>query len=129
MVCCLTMRIARTVSAIMLVVVSLTPQPAVAEQEAEREAWKAEIAAAAVRAQARREEARAELERRRAERLLNPSLSDDAERARLASEQVRSDSSLRSGDIVSTTDGLFVFVGKDDGERTGADFVLLPPKR
>jgi hypothetical protein len=110
--------------AVLIVIGSVTPLPA-QDQPSERAEWKAEIAAAAARARVRREEAKADFLRRKVERMLNSSVSDEAELARRASDQVRNDFSLRRGDIVSTTDGIFVFVGKGDGERTPADFVPL----
>lgn len=116
----------RLVSAFSVLVVIGSVQPLSAQdQSSERADWKAEIAAAAARARARREEAKADFLRRNVDRMLNPSVSDEAELARRASDQVRNDFSLRKGDIVSTTDGVFVFVGKGDGERTPADFVPL----
>jgi len=109
---------------VLIVIGSLTPLSA-QDQSSERAEWKAEIAAAAARARARREEVKADFLRRKVERMLNPSVSDEADRARRASDQVRNDFSLRKGDIVSTADGAFVFVGKGEGERTPADFVPL----
>ncbi len=93
----------------------------------ERDAWRAEIAAARARAQARRTELKAEFERRRIELRLHPPSAEDLERerARYASEQAKRDSSLQRGDIVSTDNGLFVFIGDPEGERTPADFVPL----
>jgi len=87
---------------------------------------KTEITAAAARVRAWRDELKADFLRRKAERSLNSSVSDEADLARRASDRVRNDFSLRKGDIVSTTDGIFVFVGKGEGERTPADFVPLP---
>jgi hypothetical protein len=110
--------------AVLIVIGSATPLSA-QDQSSERAEWKAEIASAAARARVRREEAKAEFLRRKVERMLSSSVSDEAELARRASDQVRNDFSLRTGDIVSTTDGIFVFVGKGDGERTPADFVPL----
>jgi hypothetical protein len=115
----------RLVSAFaVLIVIGSVTLPA-QDQSSERAEWKAEIAAAAARARARREEAKADFLRRKVERMLNPAGPDEADLARRASDQVRNDFSLRKGDIVSTTDGIFVFVGKGDGERTPADFVPL----
>lgn len=55
---------------------------------------------------------------------------DEKERARQATERVLTDSSLQFGDIVSTSDGLFVFRGRDDRDRSRDDFVpLQAPER
>ena len=109
---------------VLIVIGFVTPLSA-NDQSSDHAEWKAEIAAAAARARALREEAKAEFLRRKAERLLNPPLSEEADRARRASDQVRNDFSLQKGDIVSTADGMFVFVGSSDGKRTPADFVPL----
>jgi multidrug resistance efflux pump len=99
---------------------------AAAEPQTEREALQAEIAAARARAEAYRKELKADLERRKTQRLLDPQLSEDLEQARRASDQVRNDWSLQKGDIVSTVDGLFVFIGTSEGDHGPADFVRLP---
>src|SRR5258708_2457606 len=81
-----------------------------------REGW--EVAGA-------RAGARAELEGRGAGGFRDPPALD-LQRARRNSEAVVNDSSLRRGDIVSTVKGLFVFIGRDESERTADDFVPLP---
>jgi len=96
-------------------------------QISERDAWRSEIAAQRARAEAQRQQLKADLAKRKAEALSNPE-PQDLELARRASEQVLRDD-LRRGDIVSTMDGLFMFVGKGDGERSAADFVPLGPRR
>ena len=111
-----------------LALVLALPAAAVAAEPAdERDAWRAEIAAARARAEAQRTELKAEFERRRIELRLHPPSAEDLERerARYASEQAKRDSSLQKGDIVSTDNGLFVFIGDPEGERTPADFVPL----
>ena len=45
------------------------------------------------------------------------------ERERLAVDQVLNDWSLERGDIVSTTEGLFIFQGRPDRARSPQDFV------
>lgn len=99
-----------------------------AEADDERDAWRAEIAAARARADAQHTELKAEFERRRIELQLHPLSAEDLERerARYASEQAKRDLSLQKGDIVSTDNGLFVFIGDPEGEHTPADFVPLP---
>jgi hypothetical protein len=119
-----TMRRVITAFLVLIMIGSVAPLSA-HEQPSELAEWKTEIAAAAARARAWREELKADFLRRKVERSLNSPVSDEAELARRASDQVRNDFSLRKGDIVSTTDGIFVFVGKDEGERTPADFVPL----
>jgi len=101
-----------------------------ADHDAERDAWRSGIDAARARAEAQRSALKAELEQRRADRLLHPPSTEDLERerARRASEQVRNDDSLQRGDIVSTADGLFVYIGNPQGKRTPDDFVPLPPQ-
>lgn len=96
-------------------------------EDADRTMWRADIAAARARAEALRAGLKAEFERRRNELRLHPPSAEDLERehARYASEQVRRDSSLQKGDIVSTDNGLFVFIGDPEGEHTPADFVPL----
>jgi hypothetical protein len=108
---------------ILIVIGLVTPLPA-QDQFSERPEWKTEMAVAAARVRAWREELKADFLRRKAERLLNAP-SEEADLARRASDRVRNDFSLRKGDIVSTTEGIFVFVGKGEGERTPADFVPL----
>ena len=120
------MRHAVTAFSLLVAIGSATPLSA-GDQPAVRAEWKTENAVAAARVRAWREEVKADFLRRRAERLLN-SPSEEADRARRASDQVRNDFSLQKGDIVSTTDGMFVFVGKGEGERTPADFVPLQLK-
>jgi hypothetical protein len=109
---------------VLIVIGSVTPLSA-HDQSAAGADWKTDMAVAAARARAWREEVKADFLRRKAERLLNPPVSEEADRARRASDQVRNDFSLQKGDIVSTADGMFVFVGSSDGKRTPADFVPL----
>lgn len=104
----------------------LVPAVTFAEDPA-REDWQADVAAAKARAETFRNALRKDLERRRIEHLLEPLVSADVDRARNASEQVRNDFSLQRGDIVSTVDGLFVFVGDADREHSPSDFVPLSP--
>jgi hypothetical protein len=108
---------------VLIVIGSVTPLAA-QDQSAEGADRKTENAVAAARVRAWREELKADFLRRKAERLLNAP-ADETDLARRASELVRNDFSLRKGDIVSTTDGIFVFVGKGEGERTPTDFVPL----
>jgi len=113
-----------------LLLVLAQPPAALAQEavtEAPREAWRTGIDEARARADSQRSALKAEFERKRIElRLSPPSAEDlDRERAKYASEQVKRDSSLQKGDIVSTDNGLFVFTGDPDGEHTPADFVPL----
>lgn len=100
--------------------------PALSQDVADRDAWRADIAAQRARAEAERVQLKADLARRKAETIANP-VSRDLERARQASDQVLNDYSLQRGDIVSTVNGLFVFIGSGEGERTAADFVPIAP--
>jgi hypothetical protein len=50
----------------------------------------------------------------------------DQEISKATDERAMSDSSLRSGDIVSTSKGFFIYVGRDDHEPGPNDFVHAP---
>ncbi len=111
-----------------LLIALAIPAAAVADDvDAERDAWRSEIAAARARADAQRAMLKAELERRRAEQLQHPPSAEDLdrERAQRLSEEVKNDYSLQRGDIVSTASGLFVYIGNPQAERTPDDFVPL----
>jgi hypothetical protein len=118
-------------AALSALLVMLALQTAAPAQESDsgtqRATWRAGIDAARARADEQRATLKAEFERRRIELRRHPPSAADLERERAgyASEQVRRDSSLQRGDIVSTDKGLFVFVGDPEGEHTPADFVPL----
>jgi len=122
------MRYAPAVAFVLLAGTALAPTVA-AEQQGEQETWKSDIAAARARAETYRQEKKAEFERRRLERLRNPPSSDDLEREREreVSNRALSDSSLQKGDIVSTGNGLFMFVGEPEKDHGPTDFA--PVKR
>ena len=111
----------------LLLVLGLPLAAIAAEVDDERDVWRAGIAAARARADEQRAALQAEFERRRIQLRLHPPSAEDLERehARSASEQVKRDSSLQKGDIVSTDNVLFVFIGDPEGEHTPADFVPL----
>jgi hypothetical protein len=121
------MRLAAAAS-LLLVVMAFRPAIAAAQDQPDRQAWRSEITTARVRADAYRDQLKTELERRKIERLLNLPISEDVERAQRASDEVRNDASLQKGDIVSTADGLFVFVGDPEGDHKPPDFVPLAPR-
>lgn len=111
----------------LLVALALPSVVVAAESDAERDAWRSEIAAARARAETQRAALKAEFERRKVERLLHPPSAEDLERerARQLSEQVKNDDTLQKGDIVSTTDGLLIYRGTSPDTRTPDDFVPL----
>lgn len=98
-----------------------------AEPHEDREAWKAKIADTRARIAQSRREALAEFQRLKAERLQNLP-SSDRESDNENSDAVFNDPDLRYGDIVSTIDGMFMFVGRSGTERTAADFRLISPR-
>ena len=104
------------------------PTITVAQEEPDREAWSAGITASRVRAGAYRAQLKTELERRKIDRFLNHPISADVEQAQRASDEVRNDASLQKGDIVSTADGLFVFVGDPEDDHKPTDFAPLAPR-
>jgi hypothetical protein len=121
----------RLIAVLLLLVALMSPVLAAdpeSEVEPARETWQADIASARARAAGQRAAVKADFERRKSERMLHPPSTEDLERerARWASEHVRGDLSLQKGDIVSTVDGFFVFVGDPNGERSPTDFVPLP---
>ena len=85
--------------------------PAVGQPaEDNKAAWEARIAEAKERSRQLREEATATRDRLRAEAKANP-FDSFAQLELQASEAVLNDHSLRRGDIISTTRGLFIFDG------------------
>jgi hypothetical protein len=50
----------------------------------------------------------------------------DKEDAQAADQRAMRDPSLQRGDIIATSHGLFVFVGRDSEERQPSDFVPAP---
>ena len=89
----------------------------------DRADWKAQIDDARARATEARQKAMLELQRRRAE----PQAAEpwEVEVGRRNSEAVINDSSLRYGDVISTTAGQFRFIGRGDTEPKPSDFVPL----
>jgi hypothetical protein len=72
---------------------------------------------------ARRKSAEFVAEARSRLMLSNQSNEDDSKDL---DDRLINDPSLQQGDIVSTTKGFFVFVGRGDGERQTTDFVPAP---
>ena len=54
------------------------------------------------------------------------SIQSDQENAELTDQLVMNDASLKPGDIVSTSHGLLVFIGRDGAERRPNDFERIP---
>jgi lysozyme family protein len=61
-------------------------------------------------------------------RTADPAPSDKAD-AEAADQRAMNDPSLQRGDIIATSQGLFVFVGRDSEERQPRDFVPAPSAR
>jgi hypothetical protein len=53
----------------------------------------------------------------------------EKEDARAADQRAMHDPSLQRGDIIATSQGFFVFVGRDSEERQPSDFVPAPKTR
>jgi lysozyme family protein len=53
----------------------------------------------------------------------------DKEDAKAADQRAMNDPSLQRGDIIATSQGFFVFVGRDTEERQPSDFVPAPSPR
>jgi hypothetical protein len=53
-------------------------------------------------------------------------LSTDKEEAEASDQRALNDPSLQRGDIISTSNGFFVFVGRDSDGRQVSDFLPLP---
>ena len=53
----------------------------------------------------------------------------DKEDAKAADQRAMNDPSLQRGDIIATSQGFFVFVGRDSEERQPSDFVPAPSPR
>ena len=53
----------------------------------------------------------------------------DKEDAEAADQRAMNDPSLQRGDIIATSQGFFVFVGRDSEVRQPGDFVPAPPPR
>lgn len=60
--------------------------------------------------------------------LIKPHHRTDEERASEASDAAMSDQSLRQGDIVSTTNGLLIYTGRNDADPKPGDFMPVPPE-
>ena len=61
--------------------------------------------------------------------LIKPHHRTDEERASEASSAAMNDQSLRQGDIVSTTNGLLVYTGRDDADPKPGDFMPLASQK
>lgn len=59
--------------------------------------------------------------------LIKPYHRTDEERASEASDAAMNDQSLRRGDIVSTTNGLLIYTGRNDADPKPGDFLPVPP--
>ena len=81
------------------------------------EEWRNRVAAARARSQKFVESAR--------RGTAQPITSRDEE-LRMADERTMKDHSLRRGDIISTSRGFFIFVGREDRKRQPGDFVPVP---
>lgn len=114
------MQARKTLLALSLLV--LPAAAAAAEPLPDAAAWRAEVAAARARAEQHRAALKAEFERNKVLRILQTPAADHIAQARLASERILNDLSLQRGDIVSTLDGMFVFVGDDRGVRSPLSF-------
>ena len=114
-------------SGVAFFVAVLMPLTAGAEPLAERQAWRENAAAARALHDQQRAALRAEFERNKAKRLRLPVVPDHLKRARRASDQVLNDMSLQRGDVVSTVDGLFVFIGDGERSRSPTNFMPLQP--
>jgi len=88
-------------------------------QDMSRSEWRERVAEAKHRAR------QFALEHRGRSTFDTPSMADEE---RMASERILNDDSLQSGDIVSTSKGLFVFKGRSDRERRDGDFIALPSR-
>ena len=64
----------------------------------------------------------------RTQQAADPPSSDKAD-AEAADQRAMNDPSLQQGDIIATSRGLFVFVGRDSDERQASDFVPAPSPR
>jgi hypothetical protein len=84
--------------------------------EVSREQWRERV-----------EEAKRRSKQFSVERGASPQISGSTveEEERAASERILNDDSLRSGDIISTNKGLFVYTGRPNQERYPSDFVPL----
>src|SRR5467141_2196353 len=60
--------------------------------------------------------------------MANPPLSDK-EDAEAADQRAMNDPSLQRGDIIATSQGFLVFVGRDNDERQPGDFLPAPSPR
>lgn len=60
--------------------------------------------------------------------LIKPHHRTDEERASEASDAAMNDQSLRQGDIISTTNGLVVYTGRNDADPKPVDFMPVPPE-
>ncbi|WP_448041479.1 hypothetical protein [Bradyrhizobium liaoningense] len=89
------------------------------EPEVSRDEWRQRVEEARRRA---KEVAR---ERRDHPELYRP-IPEDPDR--VATERLLNDESLQRGDIVATTNGMFVYQGRSDQPRRDQDFVPVNPK-
>lgn len=105
--------------------------PLSADQISNPETWHAAVSAAQLRAAEYRKKLKLEFERLKRDRATEKRHPlTERELALRASDQVMQDENLRHGDIVSTADGLLVFMGREGSSRSTADFVPyteIPP--
>lgn len=110
----------------LIVVLLYACGPALGDPAEDREAWRAQVNKAKARALEARRNSLAEFERLKAEpRTPPPSLGDQLSQRN--SEAILNDSSLKRGDIVSTVEGLFIFLGRGDRDPTPGDFAPYGP--
>ena len=100
--------------------------PTRAEPAEDRAAWQTKIFEAKARAKEKQDKARSELERLKAEALKNP-VSLIEQYGQRSTQAVLDDPTLRPGDIVSTSHGMFVFVAAGPGGRGASGFVPVAP--
>jgi hypothetical protein len=86
-----------------------------------RSEWKQRVEEARARSRAFLAKARAGL--------IKPPHRTDKERASEASDAAMNDQSLRQGDIVSTTNGLLVYTGRNDTDPKPDDFMPLSSQK
>ena len=89
-------------------------------QENERAAWRLKVDEARERAAALRAQSRLQLQRRPEDQSVVP---EHILQARRNSAAVLGDTTLRRGDIVSTLEGLSVFMGREGIEPVPTDFI------
>jgi hypothetical protein len=65
----------------------------------------------------------------RTQSLERPTTNKEEEEAEASNQRAMNDPSLQLGDIIATSRGFLVFVGRDSEERRSADFLPIPHPR